>query len=153
MRTRIVVLSAAAVSAFLLGGGVALAGNPTGSVPTILASGTIAKATAIQASGIQFSAPANVTAIVQKFDFVGGGSSGWHMHPGLTVVTVADGSFRYHEGCHVKLYVKGQSFVEPPNTPVMVKNTSADLPGQVVAALIVPAGVAPRTNTTAPHCT
>jgi quercetin dioxygenase-like cupin family protein len=147
------VLLACAVGAFFLGGGVVLAGKPTGSTPIILASGTIAKATAIQASGIQFSAPENVQVIVQQTDFVGGGTSGWHTHPGLTVVTVADGSFRYHEGCSVKLYIKGQSFVEPPNTPVMVRNTSATLPGQTFAALVVPAGVAPRTNVTAPKCT
>src|SRR5438105_14558358 len=153
MKTRIVVLSAAAVSAFLLGGGVALAGNPVGFTATILATGTIANATEIQANGIRFTSPPNAQVIVQQGDFVGGGTTSWHTHPGLTLVTVTDGTLRFHNHCSITVYTKGQSFVEPPNTPVMVHNASASLPAQVIATLVVPAGMAPRTNVPAPHCT
>src|SRR5438105_4082680 len=153
MKTRIVVLSAAAVSAFLLGGGIAQAGNPSGFTATILATGTIANATEIQANGIRFSSPPNAQVIVQQGDFVAGGTTGWHMHPGLTVVTVTNGTLRFHNKCSVTVYTKGESFVEPPNTPVTVKNESASVPAQVITTLVVPAGMAPRTNVSPPHCT
>jgi quercetin dioxygenase-like cupin family protein len=154
MKTKMLILLAAACGAFLLGGGVVLAGPPIGFSSTILSDGRIANATEINANGVKYASPNNARVIVQTGDFVGGGTSGWHTHPGLTVVTVTDGSVTNHTGCAAAVtYSKGQSFVEPPNTPIDVDNASATLAAHVIAALVVPDGMLPRTNVNAPDCT
>jgi quercetin dioxygenase-like cupin family protein len=150
MKTKVLVLVAGAIGAFVLGGGVALAAS--GFLPTVLAKGTIPKATEISANRIDFSSPKNAQVIVQMGDFAKGGNTGWHTHPGLTVVTVKAGTVRYHDGCKSTLYTAGQSFVETPNRPGMVENTSSDATAQVYATLIVPAGMLPRTDVPAPNC-
>ena len=154
MKTKMLILLAGVCGAFLLGGGVVLAGPPIGFTTTIISDGKIAKATEINANGIKFSSHENARVIVQVGDFVPGGTSGWHTHPGLTVVTVTDGSVINYVGCREGVVcTKGQSFVEPPNTPGDVDNTSATVAAHVMATLIVPNGMAPRTNVDAPNCT
>ena len=150
MKTKILVLLAGAIGALVLGGGVVLAAS--GFASTVLAKGTIAKATEISANRIEFSSPKNAQVIVQRGEFAKGGNTGWHTHPGLTVVTVTAGTLRYHDGCSSKVYTVGQSFVETPSRPGMVENTSADATAQVFATLIVPAGMLPRTDVPAPNC-
>jgi quercetin dioxygenase-like cupin family protein len=154
VKTKMFILVAAACGAFLLGGGVVLAGPPIGFTATIISDGKIAKATEINANGIKFSSHQNARVIVQVGDFVPGGTSGWHTHPGLTVVTVTDGSVINYVACREGVvYTKGQSFVEPPNTPGDVDNTSTTRAAHVMATLIVSDGMAPRTNVDAPKCT
>lgn len=155
VKTKILVLFASALSAFLLGGIVVVAAIvlPSGFHPTIIADGKIAKASEIDANGIEFSSRKNARVIVQTVEFDGGGKSGWHTHPGLTVVTVVDGSVIDRSGCDAPVvYTKNQSFVEQPNTPGAVDNVSAKVKAHVVATLIVPNGMAPRTNVEAPDC-
>jgi len=99
MKTKMLILLASVCGAFLLGGGVVVAGPPIGFTATILSDGRIAKATEINANGIKFASQKNARVVVQRGDFVPGGSSGWHTHPGLTVVTVIEGSVINYEGC------------------------------------------------------
>jgi quercetin dioxygenase-like cupin family protein len=155
MKTKILVLFASALGAFLLGGVVVVAAivPPSGFHPTIIADGKIAKASEIGANGIEFSSRKNARVVVQTVEFDGGGKSGWHTHPGLTVVTVVDGSVIDYSRCDAPVvYTKNQSFVEPPNTRGHVDNASATAKAHVVATLIVPNGMAPRTNVEAPNC-
>jgi quercetin dioxygenase-like cupin family protein len=153
MKTKVLVLLAGAIGALVLGGGIVLAGPPNGFASFVLAKGTNPKATEISANRIEFSSPKNAQVIVQRGEFAMGGNTGWHTHPGLTVVTVTAGTLRYHDGCSSHVYTVGQSFVETPNRPGMVENTSANATAQVFASLIVPAGMAPRTDVPAPDCT
>ena len=61
---------------------------------------------------------------------------------------------RVSHGCHAAVeYKPGESFVEEPKTPGVVVNASATLPAHAVATLIVPKGMAPRTNVFAPDHT
>lgn len=137
----------------MLGGGVVLAEPPSGFTPVIVGDGKVAKASEISAHGIDFSSRKNARVIVQTGEFAGGGKSGWHTHPGLTIVTVIDGTVSNRTGCDAAVvYAKGDSFVEPPDTPISVDNTSDTLLAHVVATLVVPDGMAPRTNVTAPVC-
>jgi quercetin dioxygenase-like cupin family protein len=155
MKTKISVLLATALGAFLLGGVVVVAAivPPSGFHPKIIADGKIAKASEVDANGIEFSSRKNARVIVQTVDFDGGGNSGWHTHPGLTVVTVVDGSVVDHSRCDAPVvYTANQSFIEEPNTPGFVENASATVQAHVVATLIVPDGMAPRTNVEAPDC-
>jgi cupin domain len=153
MKSRILVLFAVVVGAFVIGGGVVQAEPPNGFSATVIATGTIARATEIGANGIEFQSRANASVITQFGDFVGGGTSGWHTHPGLTVVTVISGSVTNHTGCRAPVtYTAGQSFVEPPKTPIAVVDASATAAARVIATLVVPAGMAARTNVNAPTC-
>ncbi len=48
-----------------------------------------------------------------------GFDSGWHVHPGLAVVQVQEGSIQiYENGCTAKTVAAGDTFVEVPYTPV-----------------------------------
>jgi quercetin dioxygenase-like cupin family protein len=152
MKRKILILVAGAIGALVLGGGVVLAAA-SGFGATVLVKGTIPKATEISANRIDFSSPKNAQVFVQVGDFAKGGNTGWHTHPGLTVVTVKAGTLRYHDGCKSTVYTAGQSFVETPNRAGMVENTSSDATAQVYATLIVPAGMLPRTDVPAPNCT
>jgi quercetin dioxygenase-like cupin family protein len=153
MKTKFLVLLATACGAFLLGGGVVLAEPATDFHPTHVDKGTIANAAEIDANGIEFSSPKNSHVIIQQAEFLGGGKSGWHTHPGLTIVTVIDGTVINRNGCRAPVtYVVGDSFVEPPNTPISVNNVSATMKAHVVAFLVVPDGILARTDVNAPVC-
>jgi quercetin dioxygenase-like cupin family protein len=56
--------------------------------------------------------------VVARFRFEPGGTTGWHTHPGKTVVLVTKGEFtvyRDHDGeCRSRTYGPGEGFVEPP---------------------------------------
>lgn len=152
MKTKMFVLLAIACGAFLLGSGVVLAAG-TGFTATILAKGTIAKSSKMSAHRIEFSAPKNVRVITQQVDFAAGGSSGWHTHPGLVVVTVTIGSLRVTDGCHAPVvYEAPQSFIETPDTAGLVENVSTTTAAQSFATVIVPQELAPRTDVPAPNC-
>ena len=45
--------------------------------------------------------------------------SGWHMHPGLIVVSVQKGTVSFTDGasCKTKIYKAGDSFIEDPYSP------------------------------------
>ena len=151
--SRVLMLLVVGFSAFVLGGGVVSAGPPSGFTPTILSTGTISRLVEVERNGITFKSQPNATVITQQGDFVAGGTSGWHTHPGLTVVTVVSGSVTNTNGCKAPAtYVAGQSFVEPPDTPLVVQNASATDSARVITMLIVPAGKAARTNVDAPTC-
>jgi quercetin dioxygenase-like cupin family protein len=155
MKTKVLVLLATACGAFLLGGGIVLAEPADGFNATHVDRGTIARAAEIDANGIEYASPRNAHVIIQQGEFLGGGKSGWHTHPGLTIVTVVDGSVTNRTGCSAAVvYHPLDSFVEPPNTPISVNNVSPTVKAHVVAVLVVPDGiVAPRTDVNAPVCT
>jgi quercetin dioxygenase-like cupin family protein len=91
----LVLLAAVAVAAGLVGA--ALAGVFS---TTVLADGT------------------NVHLFVVK-RMADGFDSGWHIHPGLTVVQVQEGSVQVTQGsCTARTYTAGDTFLEMPDVPV-----------------------------------
>ena len=150
MKTKLLRVFLAAASAFVLGGVVARADPPDGFTSAVLANGTLAQPTRINGSGIKFSTSGATTVITQRGEFVTGGITGWHMHPGLTVVTVKSGTVTNHSGCHVTVLSAGQTFVEPPFTPILVPSPTG--PAVVFATLVVPAGSPARIEVTPPEC-
>jgi quercetin dioxygenase-like cupin family protein len=89
----------------------------------------------------------------QVVDFPPKSGSGWHQHPGLTIVSVKTGSLLVHHGCRLVTYAAGQSFVEPPFESILVENT-ANTAAQSYATLVVPAGRMARIDVlVAPNCT
>jgi hypothetical protein len=52
--------------------------------------------------------------------------SGWHIHPGLVVVKVHEGSLQvYEDGCTPKTVTAGETTIEAPYSPIRVKTAHA----------------------------
>ena len=58
--------------------------------------------------------------VVADFTFEPGGTTGWHSHPGPTMVLVKEGEFTLyrdkHGKCRTKTYGPGEGFVERPSS-------------------------------------
>jgi quercetin dioxygenase-like cupin family protein len=143
LKTRVFAVLAVAIGVVFLGSNAVMATAPIGFTAKVLAKGTLSKPAEIEALGIQFSTERATDVYVQQVDIAAGGSSGWHEHPGLVMVAVATGAVNVTVGCDGgHLYSAGQTFVEPPLTPIMVANASS--------TLVVPAGRAPRIELSGP---
>ena len=56
----------------------------------------------------------------------GGFDSGWHIHPGLVVVSVQAGSLQFYQGsCTPKAFGPGETIIEAPWQPVRVVTTGS----------------------------
>jgi len=154
MKTKVFAVVAVAMGVVFLSGNAVMATPPVGLTAKVLAKGTLAKPVEIEALGVQFSTEGATDVYVQQVDFAPGGNSGWHEHPGLVLIAVATGAVIATTGCQAgHLYSAGQSFVEPPLTPIFVANASSSSPAQNFATLVVPAGRAPRIELPgAPNC-
>ena len=82
------------------------------------------------------------------------GSSGWHEHPGVVLVTVKLGTVTfYDQNCVPTIHATGTSFVEAAGDgPGLARNESATDPAMVYATYIVPTGAALRIDTPNPGC-
>ena len=83
-----------------------------------------------------------------------GGRTGWHTHPGPSLVTVTEGTLTVYDAadptCTPKTYTVGQSFTDIGCGDIhnVVNNTVAE--AKVVAVQIVPAGQPRRIDEPAP---
>lgn len=153
MKRKALVFLVVVIGAVFLTSNAVMATPPVGFGAKVLAKGTLARPAEIEALGIQFSTERSTDLFVQQVDIAPGGQSGWHMHPGLVLVAVGTGAVIVHVGCKAQQYSAGQTFVEPPLTPTLVENASSTAPAQNFAALVVPAGTAPRIELPgAPDC-
>ena len=151
MKTKVFLVLAVALGVVFLGSNAVMATAPIGFTAKVLAKGTLSQPAEIKALGVKFSTKEATDVYVQQVDIAPGGTSGWHEHPGLVMVAVATGAVIVTTGCDGgHLYSAGQSFVEPPLTPIMVANASSTSPAQNFATLVVPAGRAPRIELSGP---
>ena len=116
-RTRWVV-GASIIAASLTLSGVAVATGPTGSVVSeVIGAGSMPER-------VRFAAKPGSNTVVARFTFGPNSSTGWHTHPGRTLVTVKSGTFTvYHaEDCAPLVYGPGDAFVELPSTVHIGRN-------------------------------
>ena len=60
---------------------------------------------------------------VDKVTIGPGGSSGWHHHPGVVLVSVKSGALtRYNHKCDKTVYKAGKGFLESHDKPLLVRN-------------------------------
>ena len=90
---------------------------------------------------------------VVKNTFSPGGASGWHTHPGPSLVTVTQGTVTVYDGddpaCIPKVYSAGNTFVDPTsNNHVHFVRNESGTPAVTVAVQLVPQGVARRVDFT-----
>ena len=124
----------------LTGSRVAGATDATGEVvSTMIGAGTTDEQ-------FEFKARPGKNTLVASFTFGPHSSSGWHTHPGRTLVTVKSGTFTvYHaEECEPLVFGPGDAFVELPTT-VHVGRNETDEPVELgVVFFRVPIGGSPR---------
>lgn len=75
--------------------------------------------------------------------FAPGGTTGWHSHPGPSLIYVASGSVTNYSSdqptCAGVTYTAGQTFLDPADVVHMVVNTGT-VPAQVNAVQFIPHG-------------
>ena len=127
--------------------GAALANTPSGVKATPVTATQITRATlgkfAAENKGVKVqSERTSADFAIVKVVIEPGGSTGWHHHPGVTLVSVASGTVtEYDKKCEKTVHKAGEGFVES-NDAVHVVHNNRNVNAVLYATLIVP------TNTT-----
>jgi quercetin dioxygenase-like cupin family protein len=87
-----------------------------------------------------------------------GGQSGWHTHPGPSLIMVTLGEITAYEGddptCTGKIYRAGEGFVDPGDGHVHLLRNESAAPAETVAVQILPKDATRRIDAPAPgNCT
>jgi len=138
-RTRWATVAAVIATSMALTG-VAVATGPTGSVASeVIGAGSMP-------SGAGFAATPDTNVVVADFTFGPNSATGWHTHPGKTLVTVKSGTFTvYHaKDCAPSVYGPGDAFVELPSTVHIGRNETSGIVELGVVFFGVPVGGSPR---------
>ena len=141
------VIGAAVVAASMALTGVAVATGPTGSVVSeVIGAGSMP-------NGVGFAATPGTNTIVADFTFEPNSATGWHTHPGKTLVTVKSGTFTvYHaKDCEARVYGPGDAFVELPSTVHIGRNETTGTVELGVVFFGVPVGGSPRVDQPQPE--
>ena len=139
-RTIIAVVSLAAVASLVLAA-VAVASPPTGPPTSV----TIGAGVLTSTSGMGLNIRPGTNTVVAEFTFGANTSTGWHSHPGKTLVTVQQGTFTvYHDNCHAHVYEAGDAFVELPSSVHVGRNETNGTVKLGVVFTNVPIGGSPR---------
>jgi quercetin dioxygenase-like cupin family protein len=84
---------------------------------------------------------------VQQNVWQPGGSTGWHSHPGHSLIMVTEGTVTEYEGddpqCTPHVYAKGMTLVDPGGDHVHIIRNEGDVEAQTIAVQTIPNG-APR---------
>jgi quercetin dioxygenase-like cupin family protein len=106
-----------------------------------------------KAHGIELSAKRRIDVAVAHLTFQPGSSTGWHRHPGPTVVTITTGELTVTDGkCRSRTYQAGETFVEE-GPPRHVAVNTADTATETIVTFFVPRGApALSTPASAPKC-
>jgi quercetin dioxygenase-like cupin family protein len=84
-----------------------------------------------------------------------GGSTGWHTHPGPTLVTITAGTVTEYDGddpsCTPHVYTAGSSFfVDPGGSHVHLVRNEGTVAAQAIAVRLIPTGQPGRIDAPAP---
>jgi quercetin dioxygenase-like cupin family protein len=143
----IVAASLAWLAATLSLSGVAVATGPSGSiVADVIGTGTTA-----QRYGL-YVRP-ELSTVVAKYTFGPNSSTGWHTHPGRTLVIVQSGTFTvYHaDECEPLVFGPGDAFVELPTSVHIGRNETSEPVDLAVVYFKVPIGGSPRIDQPQPE--
>ena len=145
-RTIIAIVSLTAVASLILAA-VAMASPPTGtSTPTVIGAGQL-----VSTSGMGLNIRPGTNTVVAQYVFGPNSSTGWHSHPGKTLVTVQSGTFTvYHDNCHAHVYEAGDAFVELPSSVHVGRNETGGTVQLGVVFTNVPIGGSPRIDQAQP---
>jgi quercetin dioxygenase-like cupin family protein len=84
---------------------------------------------------------------VQQNTWLGGGTTGWHTHPGHSLIMVTEGTVTAYEGddpnCTPHVYSQGMTFVDAGGDHVHVIRNETNAEAQTIAVQLIPKS-APR---------
>jgi quercetin dioxygenase-like cupin family protein len=129
--------------------------TPSGWTPVLLGRGTLAEKVKVNVGDVKIQTKGAVDVVTLQGTFArGGGSAGWHTHPGPAFVVVKSGEISvWNENCEKTVYGSGETFFEEgPEASNLVKNEDPDTDAVVVGTFIVPVGAAPLTIPTEHLC-
>jgi quercetin dioxygenase-like cupin family protein len=85
---------------------------------------------------------------VQSNAWKPGGSTGWHIHAGHSLIIVNEGTVTEYEGhdpeCKPHVYTKGMRFVDPGGEHIHILRNEGDVVAQTTAIQVIAAGAARR---------
>ena len=85
---------------------------------------------------------------VQSNVWIPGGTSGWHTHPGHSLITVTAGVVTAYEGddpsCTPKVYTVGMTFVDEGGDHVHVIRNEGAIEARTITVQLLPAGATRR---------
>jgi hypothetical protein len=133
----------------------------TGVRPTVLARGTYEpfKVKTDPHSPVDFQAKAKapLDVVVRQHDYIPGGATGWHSHPGPVFITVTQGQLTFYEAddptCTPTLVNAGEGYVD--NGHGHIGRNESGLPATDVSVILAPVGQPFRTDLPAganPNC-
>jgi quercetin dioxygenase-like cupin family protein len=123
MMKRTILLMAVAVTVLAVFVGAALATQPKGVTPTPLTRATLGKFEA-ENKGIEVeSQRTSADFAIAKVLIEPGGTTGWHHHPGVALVSVNSGAVtEYDKTCHKSVVKAGEGFFETNGEVHVVRN-------------------------------
>ncbi len=135
--------------------GTALATGASGFSATPLARGTISGPVKFNVGEVKLQTKADVDVASATVTIVPGGSSGWHTHPGIVIVTVKLGGgsvTHYHGDCSPTVHGPGSVFFETAEDgPGLVRNEGST-DAVLYVTYLVPAGAPLRIDQPDPGC-
>jgi len=156
--TFLALLSAAIAGTALYHPRSALATKAEGYKSTVLAVGRLGKIDVLNAlpqglkgdgnvqlwpSPQQMMGPSDV--YVQSNVWAPGGSTGWHSHPGSSLIIVTAGAVTDYEGhdldCKPHVYKTGMAFADPGGNHVHILRNEGTIEAKTIAVQFIPAGV------------
>jgi hypothetical protein len=157
MKRRTVLVLAIAIVALGATAAVTLASPPSAVTPTVLARGTFdsfrVKTPPTSLVDLEMHSKAPMDVVIRKHDYLPGGYTGWHQHPGPILITVTQGSLTYYEAddptCTPHVVTAGHGFVDT-GSGHYVRNETAQ-PAQDISVIFAPVGGAFRTELPAPN--
>jgi len=120
---RTILLLAVAVTVLVVFVGAALATQPKGVTPTPLTRATLGKFE-VENNGIEVeSQHTSADFALAKVVIEPGGTTGWHHHPGVALVSVTSGAVtEYDKNCHKSVIKAGEGFFETNGEVHVVRN-------------------------------
>jgi quercetin dioxygenase-like cupin family protein len=87
---------------------------------------------------------------VQNNMWAPGGSTGWHSHPGHSLIIVTQGTVTAYEGddpnCTPHVYTVGMTFVDKGGTHVHIVRNETAAPAATIAVQLIPANQSARSD-------
>lgn len=122
-------------------------------VVQLLSRGTVAEPFELEAHGIELEAERSMDVATAHLTFAPGATTGWHRHPGPTVVTLISGELTVTDReCEAETFEAGDTFVEAGPPEHLAVNTG-DTATETFVTFFVPEGApALTTPAAAPSC-
>ncbi len=91
---------------------------------------------------------------VQSNVWAPGGNTGWHTHPGHSLIIVTTGTVTAYEGdnpdCKPSVYTQGMGFVDPGGDHVHILRNEGTVEARTITVQLIPAGAVRRIDAESP---